>query len=57
MKKDERLQVRVTSEQAAFLKSYAAAKKLTISQMMRDFIDWLKKREQERGSNGAQDDS
>ena len=39
MKKDERLQVRVTSEQAAFLKSYAADKSLTISQMMRDFIN------------------
>ena len=54
MKKDERLQVRVTSEQAAFLKSYAADKSLTISQMMRDFIDWLKKREQMRGNDGAQ---
>jgi len=57
MKKDERLQVRVTAEQAAFLKSYAAAKKLTISQMMRDFINWLKKREQVRGDDGAQKDS
>lgn len=54
MKKDERLQVRVTSEQAAFLKSYAADKSLTISQMMRDFINWLKKREQMRGNDGAQ---
>jgi uncharacterized protein (DUF1778 family) len=54
MKKDERLQVRVTSEQAAFLKSYAANKSLTISQMMRDFINWLKKREQERGGNGSE---
>lgn len=57
MKKDERLQVRVTAEQAAFLKSYAASKKLTISQMMRDFINWLKKREQVRGDDGAQKDS
>ena len=53
MKKDERLQVRVTSEQAAFLKRYAATKKLTISQMMRDFINWLKKREQERDEDGT----
>lgn len=49
MRKDERLQIRVTADQAEFLKTYAAAKKITISQMVRDFINWLKRREQERG--------
>lgn len=53
MKKDERLQIRVTADQAEFLKSYAADKKITISQMVRDFINWLKRREQEN-SNGTQ---
>ena len=56
MKKDERLQIRVTSDQAAFLRDYAATKKITISQMVRDFINWLKKKEQEK-SHGAQGDS
>ncbi len=53
MKKDERLQIRVTADQSAFLKDYAASNNITISQMVRDFINWLKKKEQER-SDGAQ---
>jgi hypothetical protein len=52
MKKDERLQIRVTAEQAAFLKDYSAAKKITISQMVRDFVRWLMQKEQE-GDDGS----
>lgn len=48
MRKDERLQVRVSAEQAEFLRDYSARKHITISQMMRDFINWLRRREQER---------
>lgn len=53
MKKGERLQIRVTADQARFLKSYSASKNITISQMMRDFIDWLQRREQEK-AHGTQ---
>ena len=55
MKKDERLQIRVTADQAEFLKNYSAAKKITISQMLRDFINWLRQREEK--ANGPQGDS
>jgi len=54
MKKDERLQIRVTAEEASFLKDYSTSKKITISQMVRDFIRWLMQKEQETedGSQG-----
>ncbi len=45
MKKEERLQVRVDAKQLEFLKEYAARRNITISRMMRDFIDWLIKRD------------
>jgi hypothetical protein len=43
--KERRIQVRVTEGQHIFLRQYAEAHDLSISQMMRDFIEWLKKRE------------
>lgn len=59
MKKDERLQVRVSAEQAEFLREYSASRNITISQMMRDFINWLLRREQEKwnGPQRAEEDS
>ena len=45
MKKNERLQVRVEPAQLEFLRKYSAENNITISQMMRDFIDWLERRE------------
>lgn len=46
MRKTERLQIRLTEEQAEFIKHYSVSKNITISQMMRDFINWLKKKEE-----------
>ena len=43
--KTDRLQIRVSPEQAQFLRKYADDKDVTISQMIRDFIAWLERRE------------
>jgi hypothetical protein len=53
MKKDERLQIRVSAEQYQFLRDYASRNDITISRMMRDFIDWLIRKERKR-DDGAQ---
>jgi hypothetical protein len=51
-KKDERLQIRVEPKQMKFLRDYSSRRNITISKMMRDFIDWLMRRDQQEGSNG-----
>jgi uncharacterized protein (DUF1778 family) len=51
--KEKRLQVRVTDEQLAFLRTYAEVHDLSISQMVRDFIEWLKKREAQSGTQAS----
>ena len=53
MRKEERLQIRVEAEQMEFLRAYAARRNITISRMVRDFIDWLKRREDHEGNSGA----
>jgi len=54
MKKEERLQIRVESEQLEFLRTYASKKNITISKMVRDFIDWLMRRDkQQEDSSGT----
>ena len=45
MKKEERLQIRVEAKQLKFLREYSEKKNITISVMVRDFIDWLMKKE------------
>lgn len=46
MAKDDRIQVRVDSERKLWLLRYAKSKKLTVSKMFIDFIDWLRHREE-----------
>jgi|SaaInlStandDraft_3_1057020.scaffolds.fasta_scaffold02553_6 hypothetical protein len=50
-KKSRRLQVRLEGEDHDFLLLYAERNGLTISQMVRDFIQWLKRREESDGSS------
>ena len=45
MKKEERLQIRVEAKQLKFLREYSEKKNITISVTVRDFIDWLMKKE------------
>lgn len=49
-KKTGRLQVRLEKDDLLFLHGYAERHGLTISQMVRDFIDWLRRREENDGS-------
>jgi hypothetical protein len=53
MRKNDRLQIRVSEEQSKFLRDYSKRNDITISQMMRDFINWLIRKEQSR-DDGAQ---
>ena len=53
--KTDRLQVRLDSSQLAFLRAYSAKHRITISRMIRDFIEWLKKREDE--ANGTSEEN
>lgn len=50
MAKKSRLQVRLEDNDYKFLHEYAEKHGLTISQMIRDFIYWLKRREATDGS-------
>jgi len=55
--KNRRLQIRVEPRHMEFLKEYSSKKNITISRMMRDFIDWLIRRESEGSSiSGAKDE-
>lgn len=45
MTKGRRLQVRITEEQHAFFHAYAERNHVSLSEMVRDFIEWLKRRE------------
>ena len=45
MRKDARLQIRVSPKQMEFLKGYSNHNNITISRMIRDFIDWLSEKE------------
>jgi hypothetical protein len=51
--KDKRLQVRLTEDDHIFLHEYADRNGLSISQMIRDFIEWLKRREKNNGSEAS----
>lgn len=53
MSKDKRLQVRLTEDDHHFLHEYADKNGLSISQMIRDFIEWLKRREKGNGSQAS----
>jgi hypothetical protein len=44
-KKENRIQVRIDTERKDFLQDYAARKKITVTQMFIDFIDWLRRRD------------
>jgi predicted DNA binding CopG/RHH family protein len=52
-KKSARLQVRLEEEDVKFLHGYAERHGLTISQMIRDFIDWLRRREESSGTSSS----
>ncbi len=49
MTKTRRLQVRVAEDQRDFLLEYSLRHGVSISLMIRDFIEWLKKREGQGG--------
>jgi hypothetical protein len=44
-KKEDRIQVRIDAERKQFLHDYASRKKITVTQMFIDFIDWLRRRD------------
>lgn len=48
--KTRRLQVRVAEDQYSFLNEYSTRHGVSISLMIRDFIEWLEKREREAQS-------
>ena len=48
MKKEARLQIRVSPRQMEFLREYSSSKNITISRMIRDFIDWLSSKESKK---------
>lgn len=50
--KTRRLQVRLTEVQHQFFHDYAERNHVSLSEMVRDFIEWLKRRE-----SGTQDRS
>ena len=52
-KKTHRLQVRVPEEYHLFLQEYAERNGVTTSQIIRDFIDWLKRRERANGTSSS----
>ena len=49
-KKTHHLQVRIPEDQHRFFLEYAERNGITISLMIRDFIDWLKRREEASGT-------
>jgi hypothetical protein len=53
MAKARRLQVRIAEDQHEFLRAYAERHNLSISLMVRDFIEWLKRREAQSGSTAS----
>ena len=48
MAKTDRIQVRVDEDRKEWLLSYAKKRDLTVSRIFIDFIDWLRKREDNR---------
>lgn len=47
MKKDSRIQFRCEEDDKTFLKNYAKKHNLALSKIFRDFINWLRKRDEQ----------